>query len=160
MLEEVRTLLNTWWIPNDTRIPRDDLADWFSSHRTLLAHRASTRRFREELREGIEQPSRFDAIANRWIRRHRVVPLVAQAELNLSADATPAGELAIIVLEEIAAGRFERLKACPDCRWVFYDNTRNGSKRWCMMNSSTPGGRGCGNIAKARRYRSRHRGSE
>ena len=43
-----------------------------------------------------------------------------------------------------------RLKACPDCRWVFYDNSRNGSKRWCGMYAGEEGGRACGTIAKVK----------
>jgi predicted RNA-binding Zn ribbon-like protein len=45
-----------------------------------------------------------------------------------------------------------RLRACanPDCRWVFYDGTRNGTRRWCTMAV-------CGNRAKLRRYRQRPR---
>jgi predicted RNA-binding Zn ribbon-like protein len=38
---------------------------------------------------------------------------------------------------------------------VFYDNTRNGGKRWCLMNAGGPDGRACGTIAKVRRYRDR-----
>jgi predicted RNA-binding Zn ribbon-like protein len=40
-----------------------------------------------------------------------------------------------------------RLKKCatPDCGWLFVDNSKNKSKRWCDMES-------CGNRAKARRH--------
>src|SRR6266850_3790917 len=43
-----------------------------------------------------------------------------------------------------------RLKLCgsPSCRWVFYDQSRNRSSRWCKMAS-------CGNRQKARRFRAR-----
>ena len=43
-----------------------------------------------------------------------------------------------------------RLRHCaaPDCSWLFLDTTKNGSRHWCSM-------RGCGNRAKARRFRSR-----
>lgn len=46
-----------------------------------------------------------------------------------------------------------RVKICenPDCRWVFYDNSKNRTRRWC----EGPGG--CGNLIKVRRYRDRHR---
>jgi predicted RNA-binding Zn ribbon-like protein len=40
------------------------------------------------------------------------------------------------------------LKACPDCRLLFLDRSRNHSRRWCSM-------AGCGSRAKMRRYRSR-----
>ena len=43
------------------------------------------------------------------------------------------------------------VKACPadDCRWAFYDRSRNRSGTWCDMSD-------CGNRAKARAYRKRH----
>jgi len=49
-----------------------------------------------------------------------------------------------------AEGRWERLKACgnPDCRWVFYDASKNGLGRWCNMQL-------CGARHKMRRYRER-----
>ena len=45
-----------------------------------------------------------------------------------------------------------RLKACPaeDCMWAFYDHSRNRSGTWCEMGE-------CGNRAKARRWRERHK---
>jgi predicted RNA-binding Zn ribbon-like protein len=44
------------------------------------------------------------------------------------------------------------MKACraEDCRWAFYDRSRNRSRAWCSM-------RECGNRAKARSYRARQR---
>jgi predicted RNA-binding Zn ribbon-like protein len=46
-----------------------------------------------------------------------------------------------------------RLKACTDeeCRWAFYDTTRNRSRTWCSMEV-------CGNRVKTRRYRERKSG--
>jgi hypothetical protein len=43
-----------------------------------------------------------------------------------------------------------RVKICPadDCRWAFYDSSRNGSRQWCSMAV-------CGNRAKARAHRAR-----
>jgi predicted RNA-binding Zn ribbon-like protein len=45
-----------------------------------------------------------------------------------------------------------RLRTCanPDCRWVFYDGTKSGTRRWCTMAV-------CGNRAKLRRFRQRLR---
>ncbi len=55
-------------------------------------------------------------------------------------------------LAAVAAGTTERLRICAndDCRWAFEDTSRAGRRRWCEMTS-------CGNVAKARRYRARHR---
>jgi predicted RNA-binding Zn ribbon-like protein len=47
-------------------------------------------------------------------------------------------------------GDWGRLKLCPadDCRWAFYDRSRNRSRVWCDMAD-------CGNLAKVRGYRAR-----
>jgi predicted RNA-binding Zn ribbon-like protein len=47
-------------------------------------------------------------------------------------------------------GTWRRLKAChaETCRWVYYDRSRNESRRWCSMEI-------CGNRSKARSYRVR-----
>lgn len=45
-----------------------------------------------------------------------------------------------------------RLKRCPgtDCGWLFVDETKNGRRRWCSMET-------CGNRAKARRHYAREK---
>jgi hypothetical protein len=47
-------------------------------------------------------------------------------------------------------GVWERVKICPadDCRWAFYDRSRNHSRTWCSMQV-------CGNREKARAWRRR-----
>jgi hypothetical protein len=47
-------------------------------------------------------------------------------------------------------GAWRRLKICPadDCRWAFYDHSRNHSRTWCSMAV-------CGNREKARAWRQR-----
>jgi len=47
-------------------------------------------------------------------------------------------------------GRWERIKICPadECRWAFYDHSRNHSRTWCSMQV-------CGNREKARAWRRR-----
>ena len=154
-LEEVRELLNTWLIPNDTREIRDDLAEWLAGRDVPRRQWPQVRRFRGELRAAVEDPSQLEPAANQWIDQYRILPWVSSSQLRFTAEASVAGQLALIVVEAIGDGAFSRLKACPDCRWVFYDNTRNGSKKWCMMNATGPQSRGCGNIAKARRHRAR-----
>jgi predicted RNA-binding Zn ribbon-like protein len=62
------------------------------------------------------------------------------------------GELLAIVFRSMAEGTWPRLKACraDTCQWVFYDRSKNRSGTWCSMAV-------CGNRAKARSYRERHR---
>lgn len=61
------------------------------------------------------------------------------------------GEIVGVVALTIVDGSFQRLKACRNCRWAFYDASRNRSATWCSMTL-------CGSRLKMRRYRAR-RGS-
>jgi predicted RNA-binding Zn ribbon-like protein len=58
--------------------------------------------------------------------------------------------LADPLVHEIGAGRADRVRICANdtCRWVFFDESRGGQRRWCDMAS-------CGNRAKAARHRAR-----
>ena len=58
------------------------------------------------------------------------------------------GSILAAVHAAMAEGTWERLKACPadDCKWAFYDRSRNRSRRWCDMEV-------CGNRAKVRHFR-------
>ena len=49
-----------------------------------------------------------------------------------------------------------RIKECPgagDCGWLFYDTSKNGSRRWCSME-------GCGSRVKMRHLYARRRAAE
>ncbi|HEY0700388.1 MAG TPA: CGNR zinc finger domain-containing protein [Micromonospora sp.] len=63
--------------------------------------------------------------------------------------------LAVAWVALVLTGGTLRLKRCADdrCGWVFWDVSRNHSRRWCTM-------RVCGNREKARRYAARLRGAE
>jgi predicted RNA-binding Zn ribbon-like protein len=53
----------------------------------------------------------------------------------------------------LTSGQLARVKECPGpdgCGWLFYDTSKNGSRRWCSME-------GCGNRAKGRRHYQRTR---
>lgn len=58
--------------------------------------------------------------------------------------------LLVPVAHAIEDGTWQRVKACraPDCRWAFYDRSRNRSGTWCDMAV-------CGNRTKVRSYRRR-----
>jgi predicted RNA-binding Zn ribbon-like protein len=62
------------------------------------------------------------------------------------------GRVLAVVHAAMQDGSFARLKACRnhDCRWAFYDYSRNRSASWCSMQI-------CGNRTKTRAYRRRHR---
>src|SRR6266516_3318500 len=120
-LEVVRTFLNTWRIPNDTRETADELVSL-----PAMQHFYST------------------------------------CFLNPGGDAGVQGcrlcaEVVALVVEAIAHNTWMRLKACPDCHWVFYDHTRNRNKVWCLMVAGGPQGRSCGSISKVRSFRERQK---
>ncbi len=60
------------------------------------------------------------------------------------------------ILAAVAAASLEgswgRLKTCRECRWAFYDRSKNRSGTWCAM-------RICGNRTKNRSYRRRRGGA-
>jgi predicted RNA-binding Zn ribbon-like protein len=55
-------------------------------------------------------------------------------------------------VDSVARGDADRYRVCANdgCRWIFYDESRAGRRRWCSMSS-------CGNRAKAARHRARKR---
>jgi predicted RNA-binding Zn ribbon-like protein len=58
------------------------------------------------------------------------------------------------VTELLISGQLSQLRQCAGdpCGWLFLDQSKNGSRRWCDMAD-------CGNRAKARRYRERKKGA-
>lgn len=79
------------------------------------------------------------------------VRLDGNGEPHLAAATTGVlGTLSELLARVVANQQWYRLRMCaaPDCRWVFYDTSRNGAGRWCSMAV-------CGNREKTRRYRER-----
>lgn len=99
------------------------------------------------------------AIAARRLRQQLLgndlnAPLTEDETNWLDDDANPCG----VLPHEGTASRPCRVNPSRYCGSTLHhspqsvcDNTRNGSKKWCMMNPAGPQSRGCGNIAKARR---------
>jgi predicted RNA-binding Zn ribbon-like protein len=58
--------------------------------------------------------------------------------------------LASSAVDLLRAAPLDRLKLCDHCVWMFLDESRNRSRRWCSMNH-------CGGSEKMRRYRARRR---
>jgi predicted RNA-binding Zn ribbon-like protein len=80
----------------------------------------------------------------------------ARPELSPAGKSVDAalGTIIAVVVKAMADGTWPRLKACREdtCQWAFYDRSRNRSGQWCSMAV-------CGNRAKARSYRHRHKES-
>ena len=85
------------------------------------------------------------------------VHLGADSTLRVAADSDSlTGRLLALLLVVAAAqrdGTWAHLKACgnDDCRWAFYDRSRNHGGTWCDMAT-------CGNKLKNREFRARRRG--
>ncbi len=62
------------------------------------------------------------------------------------------GQLLLIIHNSMMDGSFRRLKGCANdtCGCLFFDQSKNRSKKWCEMET-------CGNAINARAYRQRHR---
>lgn len=88
--------------------------------------------------------------------RVRVVPVGAGFGLEWAEDATdlarPLWPIARSAVDLLVQREHRRVKECPEgCGWLFYDTSKNASRRWCSM-------RGCGAHAKERRRGKRTRG--
>jgi predicted RNA-binding Zn ribbon-like protein len=95
---------------------------------------------------------------NRALHARQVIELVPAADGCVSVDHRHVGDpvddalarLTDPLVTELTSGHPERIKICDNerCRWVFYDASRTGRRRWCDMST-------CGNRAKAARHRAR-----
>lgn len=169
-LEQVRTFLNTWRLPHETRTPADDLpslitraADWRIALPDIPLPRThdldELLALRTDLRAALGQPS--PAGLREWFERHPVNVTVEDEAPPLRyrpCDHGAAATIMAMVAAALAEHQWARLKSCPDCRNVFYDHSRNRSRTWCSMYAETPDGRACGSISKVRAYRKRQRG--
>lgn len=52
--------------------------------------------------------------------------------------------------ELLISDQLDRVKECGACGWLFLDQSKNKSRKWCSMES-------CGSNVKARRYYHRHK---
>lgn len=66
--------------------------------------------------------------------------------------ASALGSIAGAFAEALTNNEPPRIKICQnkDCGWVFYDRSKNRSRKWCEQAT-------CANLMKVRRFRQRHR---
>jgi predicted RNA-binding Zn ribbon-like protein len=169
-LEIVRAFVNTADVSGSDELDTPStLVAWLAEHALIEEGTAAsekdlerTRALREALRAFLyvnsggeldpKAPPVLDAAAERsGLRLH----FCADGDAGLMSCAEGVngahGRLLAIVAEAMRAGTWARLKACrsDDCRWAFFDGSKNHSRAWCSMAL-------CGNRAKARAYRERH----
>jgi len=73
---------------------------------------------------------------------------------GVSTDAVPPGQQRLAAAVALSAlsllPEVHRVRICQNCRWLFLDRSKNGSRRWCDMAV-------CGNRQKAKRHYHRRR---
>ncbi len=144
----------------------DDLRNFLGERGLLDSEATATpaalrraRELREALRallvasSGGPEPVAALEVLNAAARRARLTlqfPAPAAAEVEVLATGTDAalGRILAVAAACMQDGTWSRLKACPNCRWAFYDRSRNRSATWCSMTL-------CGNRIKTRAYRRR-----
>jgi predicted RNA-binding Zn ribbon-like protein len=147
-LREVQLLINSV----DLEHERDWLPDWLAERR-LEGHDKRGRALREALRglvlanNGIPVDPTAVAVVNEAARRV-ALRVDEHGTLTVAADGDALDQVVAIALGAMLDGTWERLKACRNCRWSFYDYSPNRSATWCSMQL-------CGNRRKTRAYRAR-----
>ena len=142
--------LNTLDIEGGSDLLDDDQAwvGWLGEHGMPAPegqprrHRARARTLRDDLRRVAEGEQGE-------VREFRLTLTIADRQPRLGG--TDALEEILGAVARLGVlGELGRVKICPadDCRWAFYDTSRNGSRHWCSMAV-------CGNRAKARAHRAR-----
>lgn len=169
-LRFVQAFVNTLDVESgrDRFAAASDLESWLRTHceldsgvRLTERHRLEATRFREALRTILTEGNESDAAALAVVNDvgHQAnLCLSATAEGRLSLDAagtdlySALGRLLAAVHAAMLDGTWARLKVCAadECRWAFYDASKNHSGTWCSMKV-------CGNRAKVREHRSRQR---
>jgi predicted RNA-binding Zn ribbon-like protein len=141
--------LNTLDVEDGTDVLADDaaLTRWASGHGLDAGDRAETQRVRDALRAIVDgEEAALPAI--------ELTTACGDRSVGLSAETAAQAAVASAVVLSIQ-GKLARVKLCggEDCRWAFYDTSRNGSRQWCSMEV-------CGNRQKARTYRAKGRAED
>jgi predicted RNA-binding Zn ribbon-like protein len=125
----------------------------------IHAVRSALREVADSIAE--QRAPRPDALetVNQALHARQVIELIPARD-GVSVDHRHVGSpiddalarLADPLVRELTGGHPERIRICDNdtCRWVFYDTSRTGRRRWCDMAT-------CGNRAKAARHRARKR---
>jgi predicted RNA-binding Zn ribbon-like protein len=146
-------------VPDPAAITR--LARRPADERAVLDRLVTTRTALRDVAHAVahEEPPKRAAIdeVNRALAARERIELVA-ADDGVRLGHSHVGDavddvlarIAEPIVREIGNGHDDRIRICANdtCRWIFYDESRAGRRRWCDMAT-------CGNRAKARRHRER-----
>ncbi len=129
--------------------------------RRLITARTALRDVTDAVAHAEAPPrSAIDAVNRTLAGRERIELVAADDGVRLGhshvGDAIDdvLARIAEPIVREIGNGHDDRIRICANdtCRWIFYDESRAGRRRWCDMAT-------CGNRAKARRHRARQKES-
>jgi hypothetical protein len=121
---------------------REGFTAWAAGHGVEPGELDETRRVRDALRSVLDgESASLPSIELETTCGERTVGLTART----AAEAAVASSVILSI-----QGKLDRVKLCgaDDCRWAFFDQSRNGSRTWCSMGV-------CGNRQKARTYRAK-----
>ena len=143
------------WRPWIKAIPLDPLRRALKEMRTLL------RRMAENFRKGRPMAKKDIDVLNTILNRAPILSRLVRngpAYALLQERARPGleavlADIAVSFSETLVSGEPDRVKICrnPDCLWIFYDISKNCSRKWCENAT------GCGNLMKVRQHRARAR---
>lgn len=144
----------TWLVSAGLLDPEARVSD--SEHQTLIEFREALREILESHHTGEKAPDATRTLA-RLSDEHKVAYEVSkEGEVGLNLE--PAGDVSRLIGQTLGIihqaqnlDQWRRLNICAaeDCRWAFYDNSKNRGGTWCRMEV-------CGNRTKNRRYRSKN----
>ena len=142
------------------------LARWSLPSPLSARERSRLRELRGVLRAVVNELSASQAISDGALERLREFMPSTATRTVLERDGAgfrvahevqgrrhASAEVAQAFAELVADDGWRRVKACnnPHCRWAYYDESRNRSRRWCDSAE-------CGNVMKVRAFRKRKEG--
>lgn len=155
--QRLRQLLDCWKLDAPVPPSREELEK-------LRVCRANLRRIAEYAADGAPvTPADADLLNRLMAEGLSVRALTAAEDGAYHLELRPAGggwkqvmaEAAASFAKTLTEGDPSRIRICgnPDCLWVFYDETRSRTKRYCEDSM-------CGNLMKVRRFRAKRKGTE
>ena len=107
-------------------------------------------------RPGSEDLALLDREVAETLSHRKLIPADGRLRWDIVGGEDRLDRILWLLVEDAAdllsSELLDRIKECggPDCKWLFLDESRNRSRRWCEMSE-------CGNRAKQRRYHRRQK---
>jgi predicted RNA-binding Zn ribbon-like protein len=107
--------------------------------------------FRAIARGRTPNPASMDVLVRAWtnaVGHAELAPGATAYEWSWDRDASldrPVWPIVHAAIDLATRGRLDRIKACGGCSFLFFDESKNRSRRWCSMDD-------CGSSEKMRRY--------